>query len=706
VVPGFLSGNTPSDPVPEQPLLATINVDDAVAPADYFSDEMSHETNAIGFPDGYGPLPLDLEVDVAPVRIALVVRSAPVSGTPLLLLRETIDASVYLGCLIDASGDPKTWLEIWVQNVDQMVQGFRAQVEALSNSVIDTRWAARLDTFRRLDRSSVIETGWETVHPLPAFIDTKVGKLVQPVEPTTGRRFVLCTNDAVLTSAGLLAYASSLHRYLWNGPDIETPAFVAVTSQAPAPLGVKTASGAFPELLPFNPAGGFLLVRSFCPLKLADFADVLAGRSWTGFSCCGASFNLGGAYSELGDTDRIVQQGAHLFAGRDGGAGQLREVFHLKMNLIQQVLVQIREAIRSQRSPLLSLSADSFRVGLSQTGVGLPFFWTARVELVESSAGVLLPIPTSDLRYFLPPVTSGPSVYRPQTLSALADGEGELRIRKVLDPGPEGICVEATLVSDERLAIAGSDLIHIRLGLPVGRVDLYGYADESAALAKGETRIRTLPQKLPDSVMTALGQATGTPIRTAHFEILPVLASPCDMYAAGVVAARILLVDEENTLSVAVDELSSLAQQLATEYDQERSFAARLRAIVEADPRWVLALGPHRLTANAGMREMAPRIVPTDLWWDTIGVILRLFPGTGPDSFCRDFGDAPPLALDAIFGTPLAELELLQVRSRSLVVTDWDQNIEIREAIAKVVAKQAVEESNSSAQTLVIDGSN
>ena len=256
------------------------------------------------------------------------------------------------------------------------------------------------------------------------------------------------------------------------------------------------------------------------------------------------------------------------------------------------------------------------------------------------------------------------------------------------------------------MAIASSDLIHLRFALPIGRVDLYGYADESVALAKGETRVRTLPQKLPDSVITALEQATGTPIRTAHFEILPVLASPCDMYATAVVAARILLVDEENTLSVAVDQLLSLAQQLSTQYDHERPLAERLRTIVDSDPRWAAALGPHRLVANPGMREMAPRIIPTDLWWDTIGVILRLFPGSGPDSFCRDFGDAPPLALDAIFEKPLAELELLQVRTRSLVLTDWDQNVEIREAIAKVAAKYAMAEPDSGARTLIMDGSN
>ena len=88
---------------------------------------------------------------------------------------------------------------------------------------------------------------------------------------------------------------------------------------------------------------------------------------------------------------------------------------------------------------------------------------------------------------------------------------------------------------------------------------------------------------------------------------------------------------------------------------------------------------------------MAARALPAELWWETVGIILRLFPGTGPDSFCRDFGDAPSLALDGIFEGPLAEFELLQLRSRSLVVADWDQNIEVRDAIGAVMAKIGVD---------------
>jgi hypothetical protein len=662
---------------------------------------MIYEGTTIAIPDGYSPLPLYLEDGDVPLNICLISRSAPTLKAPLLLLGETIDASIYLGCLTDKNRDPKAWLEIWVQNVDSMAESFRAQIEVVSNSLIDRRWSARLATFQKLDRSAIIETGWETVHPLPAFMDAKAARLIHPVEPATNRPFTLCTEDAALVSAGLPAYTSSLHRYLWNGPGIETPAFVATTNGAPTPTGIKTASELFPSLFPFNPNGGFLLVRSFCPLRLVDFADLLAGRSWPGFASGGVSFDFGGAYSQLGDADTLVQRGAHLFAGRDGGAGQLREVFHLKVNLILQCLSQTRDAVRCLQLPLLNLGANSFRVRLSQTGTGLPFFWTARVELTESSAAVALPIATSQSRYFIPPAVSGPSIYRPQNLSGLSSGKGVLRIRKVLPPVPEGSCIEATLATDERLQIAGNDLIHIRLGLPMGRVDLYGHADESQAFAKGETRIRTLPQKLSDDVLHALDQASGTPIRNAHFEVLPMLASPCDMYSVGVLSARILLADEENTLPIAVDQVLSLAHQVAAKYAEESPFSVRLGAVVNEDPRWSLALGPHRLTARPEMREMASRVIPTELWWETVGIILRLFPGAGPDSFCRDFGDAPSFALDAVFEKPLAELELLQLRTRSLVVTDWDQNNEILEAIGAVMAKHCTGQPASDAQMTI-----
>jgi hypothetical protein len=637
---------------------------------------------------GYRGVPLRPEDRDAPIAISLLVRINPSEAPPFILLRETMDASIYLGCLIDRSGHPKAWIEIWVQNVDRVAFSFSARLESLTNSLLDRRWTDRVSMLRTLKRATIIETGFEFDHPAPALIDGKAGVVVHPVEPETQRPFTLCTDEAALELAGLPSYASSLHRYLWNGAGDHEPVFLAVTSGADLASGVKQAAETFKGLDFFNPGGGLLLVRPLAPLALTEFADILGGNTWPGFQCGGEAIRLGGAYAKLEDAEAVFQRGAHLFSGRAGKGGRLLEVFHLKLNLILQALEETRAAIQFLQLPFLALGAESFRIQLFEIGTGLPLFWSAQVDLAESNCALALSAGGSDARYFVPPALSGPSIYRPQARHLPDQGSARVRIRKILPPTPEGTSIEATLATDERLNVAASDLIHVRLALAAGRADLYGHVDESEALAKGETRFRTVPQVLSGPLLSALKEAEGAPISSAGFEILPLLTSPCDMYAVAVLAVRVLLVNDENTLAIALDEILSLARELAVEYRPNLALGERLRAIVERDPRWAVSLGPQRLVRDESVREAAARIVPADLWWETVGVIIRLFPGIGPDSFCRDFGDAPSLALDRIFDEGIAKIDLLLLRSRSLVVADWTQNLEIHDAIYEVVAKK------------------
>jgi hypothetical protein len=637
---------------------------------------------------GYRGVPLRAEDRDAPIAICLFVRMDSSGSPPFILLRETMDASIYLGCIVDRAGHPKAWIEIWVQNVDRLAFSFRAQLEPLTNSILDRRWTDRVAMFRTLKRGAIIETGAEFNHPAPVLIDGKEGAVIYPVEPVTHRPFVLCEDEEALELAGLPPYASSLHRYLWNGPGVEKPVFLAVTSGAPLPGGVSLATDVFKGNCPFNPGGGLLLVRPLVPLGLTEFADILSGKTWPGFQCGKEVIRLGAAYAKLEDAEEILYRGGHLFSGRAGKAGRLLEVFHLKLNLILQALEETRSAIRFQQLPFLVLGAEGFRVQLFEIGTGLPLFWSAQVDLAESNCALAISVGGSDARYFIPPELAGPSIYRPQTRSLSERGSAIVRIRRIFPPTPEGTCLEATLATDERLNVTASDLIHVRLPIAGGRADLYGRVDESEALAKGETRFRTLPQLLTEPVRIALEELAGAPVANASFEILPLLTSPCDMYALGVLAIRVLLVDDENTLAIALDEMLSLGREVAVEYKPNVAIGERIQAIIERDQRWGPSLGPHRLVRDAGIRLVAARVVPADLWWEAIGVILRLFPGIGPDSFCKDLGDAPSSALDQIFDEAISQINLLLLRSRSLVVADWNQNLEIHDAIYEIIAKK------------------
>src|SRR6185369_12815591 len=105
-------------------------------------------------------------------------------------------------------------------------------------------------------------------------------------------------------------------------------------------------------------------------------------------------------------------------------------------------------------------------------------------------------------------------------------------------------------------------------------------------LAQGEARFRTVPQQMPDTVTAALRAAEGVSFARSPFEVVPLLSSPCDLYALGVLAVRALLVDEETTLAVSLDEVLSLARQVAAEASVGLPIGARVRAIFQKDARY------------------------------------------------------------------------------------------------------------------------
>jgi serine/threonine protein kinase len=161
-----------------------------------------------------------------------------------------------------------------------------------------------------------------------------------------------------------------------------------------------------------------------------------------------------------------------------------------------------------------------------------------------------------------------------------------------------------------------------------------------------------------------------------------------DLYSLGVLGARTFLVNPQNTLAVALDELLSLARKIAAEHKPETPLASRIESIISADERFAKSLAPHRLVQEPLEPVAAFELLPRELWCQTLAAIIRLFPGVGPDSHCRDYGDAPALALETVFNKPLEELEKLLVRSRSLIVIDWNANREVHSAIRDVLDRQ------------------
>jgi hypothetical protein len=584
----------------------------------------------------------------------------------------------------DAGGAVREWIELWVQSVDGLEASLPAQRETFCNHALDARWAKNAEQLRALSPESLLETGWETKHPLPSFIDLGRGAPVHPGNAQNGGRWELCQADELLQAAGLPAYKTSLVRYLHQPGAGKETRFVPMIGGSPC--GARTVPlaevlGQTDHHLPLNPQGGLMLASTLFPIGFEDYIDLLGGKPWKGVEHGKKPIAFDGPYRALETWNEQEQSPAHLFLGARGRAGRLVEVFHLKLQLLAEVTRQLRACVSGSQLPFLNLAGDSFRVKLGSAGAGLPLFWTSSGLLVKPSDAYALPVETSDFRYFIRARTAGTSIYLPAGLSESLQGAAKVRLRKVLPPEQDRTILEGTLVTDEKITRSPNDLVWVRLPLPTGRIDLYGHLYASEGLAQGEARFRTVPQRLPDSVVAALRAAEGVEFARSPFEIVPLLSTPCDLYSLGVLAVRTLLVDDETTLAVALDELLSLARQLAAEHQPDVPLGERIRALFDKDARYANALGPHRLTRQKIDAPEAFQWMPPELWYDTLGTLIRLFPGVGPDSLCRDFGDVPALALETVFNQPLEAFERLLVRSRSLIVIDWSLNREVHTAI-------------------------
>jgi len=638
-------------------------------------------------PEGYIAIAVSEDQRSAQMRVCVVVRIEPdpVAGH-LVLLRDTVNARIFLGCLVDGADRVQEWLELWIQNGGGLEEVLPAAAQALSNRVLDERWKQQCRAFDETEALSIVTTRWECEHPRPMFLDMAGRSPAHPMEEESGAVWRLCTDEGLLQDKGLPGYGGSLHRY-WYLPELGAESlFVPVTPGAPANESTKPMSdicGDAATMIPLNPQARLMLVKRYVPTGLETFIDVLSGKPWDGLRHGKSILDLHEPVNAFGANQSMLAEEGWLFLETQGRSGRLLETFHLKLRLLADVVSSVRSLVRHLQRPLFNLSPESWRVELGAPGGGLPFFWTARVALNDPGDAVPLAIEKSDFQYYLPSQAGGTSVYRPLESSLPSHGRASIRIRQVSADERGPTVVEGTFATQERLEMARHDLAWFRLALACGDINLYAHLETDSALTAGEWRFRTVAQGIDETTLAHLRQAEGVPMADVLFEVIPLLSSPCDLYSLAVVALRILLVDQANSVPTVVDEALSLLRQSETEADGSVDMEQRINEAFDNDPRWREALGPQHLTVDEMTPDEAFQYIPAPLWPTTLAMVLRMFPGPGPYRQCKDYGDAPQGGLHKIFDRTLEDVRGLIRRTRSLVVTDWEANREINAVLQK-----------------------
>lgn len=642
------------------------------------------QANAQRVPTGYLLANIHPANEGSPLRLCVLVavnENSPAG--PFVLLRELPGSRVYLGAICDAGERIQEWVEIWVQTLELRDLVFSNYQEQLTNHIFDQRWQAEFEMQKVNLPESVLVTGMEAIPPGPILIKRGCAAGSDQMAAVEFTNWRVCQDDAALNSLGLPPYATSPFRYLQDTTATGAKTFLATSDDAPINSHVQSLnrlSDAHEVRALFNPHGGLIRATRFNPIPLEDYLQILEGGAWSGSISGGTRFSQKNIYAELQTWTASPKGMPFLMHGLEKSADRLNEVFFLKLALLRDMFREVRAYVKSQQLPLLNLMPSSFSVGLQNVGDQFPALWTAKGALVKPGQAHPLKIKSTEQRYFIRLGAIEPSPFLPEGLGAHSFGIGSVRIRNVL-PEADGIVIEGTLVAEDYLGLDSHDLLWFKLPLGEERLEFYAHVYTADAVGPKEARFRTVPAKLPEPLVANLKRSAGSVFQKAPYEIWPLLSSPCDLYSLGIMATRILLANNKTDLPVIVDEVLSLARNLGQDSVPEDALLSKLKSLLEREPKLLDLVSPHSLIEGNSPPSMARSQMGMELWLETICLLLRLFPGSGSQSWCKSFGDVSPLALETVFDRPIQELETILLRLRSSLVPSLAANEEIAQVL-------------------------
>jgi len=632
-------------------------------------------------PEGYVVVPV-FKQDPDPVVWVgvLIAQESSCGVSPLVLLRDTMDSRVFLGAVIDSGDRVLRWVEIWVQSTAGLKRSPAAASGALSNEILDDRWRSVAKTLRKQESDSILWSGAEVDHPAPLYIQMKPSPVPIIPQLTGGEGWRLCEDDALLEQNGLPPYRTGLDRYLVAADGNGDKRFIPVSIDAPISdvvLPEEEWLVSDPEMIPVNPEGGFLLIRPYCALGLGEYLDVLAYDGWEGMTHGKKKIDPCGLTKVIG----IAEEPNRLFLETMERSSQLIEFFYLRSGVLADAIKATEAFIRDTRCPLLNLDQNAFRVDLRPHGSAMPSLWTARASLVGYGDAVELPLATTEVRYFVRAGGHELSIYRPQTAGLGSVGRCSVRIRDVLPETRRGLAFEGTFQSRDMLTVESCDLIWLRLPLNTGVVDLYANLEESSTQTRDEWHFRSVEQSFSAVQSDALNAIAGIPMQNIPYEVIPQQSTPCDLYALGVLAVRLLLVGGTSTLPAALDSILSLAHEAECAGASNENLSDIIADVFKRDSKWGESLGPQFVCGKEMSFDTALEVFPVALWYEFLAMVLRMFPGDGAFRTCRHLGDVPDGALENVLSRCRSDIMTILRRTRSLIAGNPAGDQEIRDIV-------------------------
>ncbi len=435
------------------------------------------------------------------------------------------------------------------------------------------------------------------------------------------------------------------------------------------------------EALGFNTHGGRVQVRKYAAFDLIRYSELIS-RAAVREPVLETELLASVCQVALGAEEHIRFGEGFYLLSRRGSAGLFGESLFLKLNLLHQILTLCEGSTVALGRPLLNLASAGFGVDFKSGSGMLPAAWTAKVVLRDPGAPVSRFLELEEATYFALDAPATDSIYQSRAVKPPVEGSGTVRIRKAEERG-EDLVVEGTLASAEALPEDG--LLELDLELPSGRTEIRARLTPGGAV-DGERRFVALARMSPEERLHLAEPKRLAPFPNAAFRLRPPLSSACDLYSMAVMGMELLLVDGQQTLSVVLDEMISLGDFLRTvPVSDEVPLIIETAVREQESGSWGRTLGPQRLIQDVDGRpfayEEALGFIPSEIWWRTIYLLLRMLTNGWHFNFCKHLNDAPSLALHTVYRQPRSQLEMTLDQLRSLILLDWDLNQEVRSLV-------------------------
>ena len=589
-----------------------------------------------------------LPLAAAPFSVHLMCSERASDFEPFVRLgADNADSRAYLAQLRSATG---VALQLLVLRLPELVKG---TLEAASHSQTDSDWRRRFADLERFGAASrhfpqlILPATPDADHQLPPMIYCRERQRFFGIPcPRTLEPLASCRDDRLLGQNQLPLYSASprtlalLYNPLAENRGEELTFYVAA-EQAPeelAELGVKGLADLRGELaeslerleaegqevdredLPslagddpwrvFTDRDSPYLITHFYPYDFDRFADYLGGRPTDG----------------LEKEDSPGGEG-YLFALEGSGLDAV-EILLLKLTFFSQV-VSALDVYYQELQPHLDLHPGHLVVDTVPFGADLPRRWGFQVKLLGLSSSRSRRLPR-DVEVMMPPRQTQVPYGSPRMRSAcgIQPRTGELVVERLHpdEETPDQWYVQGRLRDPSGILPRPSEEDYLTLEWPESLLGshepmLARCHSDSREQHTGELTVLVGPIEMDEETRGRLEQARGLSSPGVRYRIYPRLGVPEDVYSLGVLLLRLLLVNDQQDLSLLEPLIAEIPVSLAQPGDEATGDGSLLAALRD-HPN--LLASRNIFYKRVDREKNRPNALPEELWQEALELAWRL----------------------------------------------------------------------------------